>query len=139
MPYDEKGQPVDIVLNPLGVPSRMNIGQILEVHLGLAAKGIGDKINQMVKEQQELAKFREFLQKVYDLGGTRQNVDIAELSDDQVRTLIKNLRGGLPIATPVFDGASEKNIKELLKLGDLPESGQLTLFDGRTGDAFELL
>ncbi|GAD80979.1 DNA-directed RNA polymerase subunit beta [Vibrio ezurae] len=137
MPYDEKGQPVDIVLNPLGVPSRMNIGQILEVHLGLAAKGIGDKINQMVKEQQELAKFREFLQKVYDLGDTRQNVDIAELSDDQVRTLVKNLRGGLPIATPVFDGASEKNIKKLLKLGDLPESGQLTLFDGRTGDAFE--
>ncbi|GEA62134.1 DNA-directed RNA polymerase subunit beta [Vibrio comitans] len=137
MPYDEKGQPVDIVLNPLGVPSRMNIGQILEVHLGLAAKGIGDKINQMVKEQQELAKFREFLQKVYDLGGTRQDVDIAELSDDQVRTLIKNLRGGLPIATPVFDGASERNIKDLLKLGDLPESGQLTLFDGRTGDSFE--
>ncbi|MGF1772436.1 DNA-directed RNA polymerase subunit beta [Vibrio maritimus] len=137
MPYDEKGQPVDIVLNPLGVPSRMNIGQILEVHLGLAAKGIGDKINQMVKEQQELAKFREFLQKVYDLGGTRQNVDIASLSDDEVRTLVKNLRGGLPIATPVFDGASEKSIKELLKLGDLPESGQLTLFDGRTGDTFE--
>ncbi|GEM80792.1 DNA-directed RNA polymerase subunit beta [Vibrio superstes] len=137
MPYDEKGQPVDIVLNPLGVPSRMNIGQILEVHLGLAAKGIGDKINQMVKEQQELAKFREFLQKVYDLGDSRQEVDIAELSDDQVRTLIKNLRGGLPIATPVFDGASERNIKDLLKLGDLPESGQLTLFDGRTGDSFE--
>jgi DNA-directed RNA polymerase subunit beta len=137
MPYDEKGQPVDIVLNPLGVPSRMNIGQILEVHLGLAAKGIGDKINQMMKEQQELAKFREFLQKVYDLGNTRQDVDIAELSDDQVRTLIKNLRGGLPIATPVFDGASESSIKELLKLGDLPESGQLKLFDGRTGDQFE--
>ncbi len=137
MPYDEKGQPVDIVLNPLGVPSRMNIGQILEVHLGLAAKGIGDKINQMVKEQQELAKFREFLQKVYDLGETRQKVDIASLSDEEVRTLIGNLRGGLPIATPVFDGASEASIKELLKLGDLPESGQLTLFDGRTGDAFE--
>ncbi|PUZ79213.1 DNA-directed RNA polymerase subunit beta, partial [Vibrio vulnificus] len=137
MPYDEKGQPVDIVLNPLGVPSRMNIGQILEVHLGLAAKGIGDKINQMVKEQQELAKFREFLQKVYDLGDTRQKVDIASLSDEEVRTLIGNLRGGLPIATPVFDGASEASIKELLKLGDLPESGQLTLFDGRTGDAFE--
>ncbi|MGF1751255.1 MULTISPECIES: DNA-directed RNA polymerase subunit beta [Vibrio] len=137
MPYDGKGQPVDIVLNPLGVPSRMNIGQILEVHLGLAAKGIGDKINQMVKEQQELAKFREFLQKVYDLGETRQNVDIAELSDDEVRTLVKNLRGGLPIATPVFDGATEGSIKELLKLGDLPESGQLTLFDGRTGDQFE--
>ncbi|HAS6077767.1 TPA: DNA-directed RNA polymerase subunit beta [Vibrio vulnificus] len=137
MPYDEKGQPVDIVLNPLGVPSRMNIGQILEVHLGLAAKGIGDKINQMVKEQQELAKFREFLQKVYDLGETRQKVDIASLSDEEVRILIGNLRGGLPIATPVFDGASEASIKELLKLGDLPESGQLTLFDGRTGDAFE--
>ncbi len=137
MPYDDKGQPVDIVLNPLGVPSRMNIGQILETHMGLAAKGIGDKINQMVKEQQELAKFREFLQKVYDLGETRQRVDIATLSDDEVRTLVNNLRGGLPIATPVFDGASESLIKELLKLGDLPESGQLTLFDGRTGDAFE--
>jgi len=137
MPYDEKGNPVDIVLNPLGVPSRMNIGQILEVHLGAAAKGIGDKINQMVKEQQELAKFREFLQKVYDLGGTRQNVDIASLSDDDVRTLIKNLRGGLPIATPVFDGAPEESIKALLELADLPTSGQVTLFDGRTGDAFE--
>lgn len=137
MPYDENGQPVDIVLNPLGVPSRMNIGQILEVHLGLAAKGIGDKINQMVKEQQELAKFREFLQKVYDLGDTRQKVDIATLSDDEVRTLVGNLRAGLPIATPVFDGASEASIKELLSLGDLPTSGQLTLFDGRTGDAFE--
>ncbi|MGJ7096972.1 DNA-directed RNA polymerase subunit beta [Vibrio hannami] len=137
MPYDEKGQPVDIVLNPLGVPSRMNIGQILEVHMGLAAKGIGDKINQMLKEQQELHKFRDFLQKVYDLGDTRQKVDVAALSDDEVRTLIKNLRGGLPIATPVFDGAPEASIKELLKLGDLPESGQLRLFDGRTGDEFE--
>ncbi len=137
MPYDEKGQPVDIVLNPLGVPSRMNIGQILEVHMGLAAKGIGDKINQMLKEQQELHQFRNFLQKVYDLGETRQTVDIAALSDDEVRTLVKNLRGGLPIATPVFDGAPESSIKELLKLGDLPESGQLRLFDGRTGDEFE--
>ncbi|WP_299019484.1 DNA-directed RNA polymerase subunit beta [uncultured Photobacterium sp.] len=137
MPYDEKGQTVDIVLNPLGVPSRMNIGQILETHLGLAAKGIGDKINEMLKQQQELHKFREFLQKVYDLGDTRQEVDIAALSDDEVRTLIKNLRNGLPIATPVFDGAPESSIKELLKLGDLPESGQLTLFDGRTGDKFE--
>jgi DNA-directed RNA polymerase subunit beta len=137
MPYDENGQPVDIVLNPLGVPSRMNIGQILEVHLGLAAKGIGDKINQMVKEQQELAKFREFLQKVYELGETRQKVDIGALSDGEVRTLVQNLRAGLPVATPVFDGASEPDIKSLLKLGGLPESGQLTLFDGRTGDAFE--
>ena len=137
MPYDEKGQPVDIVLNPLGVPSRMNIGQILEVHMGLAAKGVGDKLNQMLKEQQELHKFRNFLQKVYDLGETRQEVDIAALSDDEVRTLVKNLRGGLPIATPIFDGAPESSIKELLKLVDLPESGQLKLFDGRTGDAFE--
>ncbi|PSU31234.1 DNA-directed RNA polymerase subunit beta [Photobacterium lutimaris] len=137
MPYDEKGQTVDIVLNPLGVPSRMNIGQILETHLGLAAKGIGDKLNEMLKQQQELHQFRNFLQKVYDLGDTRQNVDIAALSDDEVHTLIKNLRNGLPIATPVFDGAPESSIKELLKLGDLPESGQLTLFDGRTGDKFE--
>jgi len=137
MPYDEKGQPVDIVLNPLGVPSRMNIGQILEVHMGLAAKGVGDKINQMLKEQQELHKFRNFLQEVYDLGDTRQKVDIAALSDDEVRTLVKNLRGGLPIATPIFDGAPEASIKALLKLGDLPESGQLRLFDGRTGDEFE--
>ncbi len=137
MPYDEKGQPVDIVLNPLGVPSRMNIGQILEVHLGLAAKGIGDKINQMVKEQQELAKFRDFLQQVYNLGNTRQKIDVASLTDDEVRTLISNLRGGLPVATPVFDGATEPEIKNLLKLADLPESGQLKLFDGRTGDAFE--
>lgn len=139
MPYDENGQPVDIVLNPLGVPSRMNIGQILEVHLGLAAKGIGDKINQMIKEQQELAKLREFLQKVYDLGDTRQRVDISELSDEDVRTLAHNLRAGLPVATPVFDGAPESSIKAMLELADLPASGQLTLFDGRTGDAFERL
>ena len=137
MPYDEKGQTVDIVLNPLGVPSRMNIGQILETHLGLAAKGIGDKLNDMLKEQQELHKFRNFLQRVYNLGDTRQKVDIAELSDDEVRTLVQNLRKGLPIATPVFDGCPESSIKELLQLGDLPTSGQLKLFDGRTGDAFE--
>ncbi|MEC6833380.1 DNA-directed RNA polymerase subunit beta [Photobacterium toruni] len=137
MPYDEKGQTVDIVLNPLGVPSRMNIGQILETHLGLAAKGIGDKLNDMLKEQQELHKFRNFLQRVYNLGDTRQKVDIAELSDEEVRTLVQNLRKGLPIATPVFDGAPESSIKELLQLGDLPTSGQLKLFDGRTGDPFE--
>ena len=137
MPYDEKGQTVDIVLNPLGVPSRMNIGQILETHLGLAAKGIGDKLNDMLKEQQELHKFRNFLQRVYNLGDTRQKVDIAELSDDEVRTLVQNLRKGLPIATPVFDGCPESSIKELLQLGDLPTSGQLKLFDGRTGDPFE--
>ncbi|KEY91344.1 DNA-directed RNA polymerase subunit beta [Candidatus Photodesmus blepharus] len=137
MPYDENGQPVDIVLNPLGVPSRMNIGQILEVHLGLAAKGIGDKINKMIEEQCDLIELRKFLQKVYDLGNTRQSVDIASLSDKEVQVLLKNLSDGLPIATPVFDGASEKLIKELLSLAELPESGQLTLFDGRTGEKFE--
>ncbi|MBB6057091.1 DNA-directed RNA polymerase subunit beta [Tolumonas osonensis] len=138
MPYDESGNPVDIVLNPLGVPSRMNIGQILEVHLGLAAKGIGEKIDRMVKEQRELAELREFLQRVYDLGGSDQKrVDVNELSDDDVRTLVQNLRKGLPVATPVFDGAKEREIKELLKLADKPESGQITLFDGRTGMPFE--
>ncbi len=137
MPYDENGQPVDIVMNPLGVPSRMNIGLILEVHFGLAAKGIGDKINQMIKEQQELAKLREFLQKVYDRGDTRQRVDISELSYEDVRTLAHNLRAGLPVATPVFNGAPESSIKAMLELSDLPASGQLTQYDGRTGDAFE--
>ncbi|MBR7628387.1 MAG: DNA-directed RNA polymerase subunit beta [Aeromonas popoffii] len=138
MPHDEYGRPVDIVLNPLGVPSRMNIGQILEVHLGLAAKGIGEKIDRMIKEQRALHEMRDFLQQVYDLGekDTKQ-VDIAELSDDDVRTLVGNLRKGLPVATPVFDGAKEHEIKALLKLADLPESGQISLFDGRTGNAFE--
>ncbi|SIR62436.1 DNA-directed RNA polymerase subunit beta [Aeromonas sp. RU39B] len=138
MPHDEFGRPVDIVLNPLGVPSRMNIGQILEVHLGLAAKGIGEKIDRMVKEQRELHEMRNFLQQVYDLGEKdSQQVDIAELSDDEVRTLVENLRKGLPVATPVFDGAKEREIKALLKLADLPESGQITLIDGRTGKPFE--
>lgn len=138
MPHDEFGRPVDIVLNPLGVPSRMNIGQILEVHLGLAAKGIGEKIDRMIKEQRELHEMREFLQQVYDLGEKdTQQVNIAELSDDDVRTLVGNLRKGLPVATPVFDGAKEREIKALLKLADLPESGQISLFDGRTGNAFE--
>ena len=138
MPHDEYGRPVDIVLNPLGVPSRMNIGQILEVHLGLAAKGIGEKIDRMIKDQRELHEMRDFLQQVYDLGEKdTQQVNIAELSDDDVRTLAGNLRKGLPVATPVFDGAKEREIKALLKLADLPESGQISLFDGRTGNAFE--
>ncbi|MFQ2822938.1 MULTISPECIES: DNA-directed RNA polymerase subunit beta [Aeromonas] len=138
MPHDEFGRPVDIVLNPLGVPSRMNIGQILEVHLGLAAKGIGEKIDRMVKEQRELHEMRNFLQQVYDLGEKdTQQVNIAELSDHDVRILVGNLRKGLPVATPVFDGAKEREIKALLKLADLPESGQIDLFDGRTGNRFE--
>ncbi|NRQ44592.1 DNA-directed RNA polymerase subunit beta [Rheinheimera sp. YQF-2] len=137
MPYDEHGKPVDIVLNPLGVPSRMNIGQILETHLGLAARGIGDKIDAMIKEQKETAEIRDFLTKVYALGESRQNVDIASFTDDEVRRLAQNLRKGLPVATPVFDGAKETEIKQLLELGDLPSSGQITLYDGRTGNTFE--
>ena len=137
MPYDEKGQPVDIVLNPLGVPSRMNIGQILETHLGLAARGIGDKIDAMIKEQKEVAEIRDFLVKAYALGESRQNVDVANFTDDEVRRLAQNLRKGLPVASPVFDGAKESEIKELLALADLPTSGQITLYDGRTGNTFE--
>ncbi|GGB40930.1 DNA-directed RNA polymerase subunit beta [Oceanisphaera marina] len=138
MPHDEHGVPVDMVLNPLGVPSRMNIGQILETHLGLAAKGLGEKLDRMIKEQQELARIRGFIQEVYDLGdGIRQKVDLSTFSDDEVRVLANNLRQGMPIATPAFDGADEHEIKRLLKLADLPESGQITLFDGRTGNSFE--
>ncbi|SMB84142.1 DNA-directed RNA polymerase subunit beta [Pasteurella testudinis DSM 23072] len=137
MPYDENGQPVDIVLNPLGVPSRMNIGQILETHLGLAAKGVGDKINAMIKQQQSVAKLRGYIQRAYDLGGDSQKVDLSTFTDDEVMRLAQNLRKGMPLATPVFDGAHESEIKGLLELADLPTSGQITLFDGRTGEKFE--
>ena len=137
MPYDENGQPVEIVLNPLGVPSRMNIGQILETHLGLAAKGIGDQINAMIKQQQSVAKLREYMQKAYDLGHGSKKVDLSTFSDEEIMRLAQNLRKGLPLATPVFDGAHETEIKGLLELGGLPTSGQITLFDGRTGEKFE--
>ncbi|WP_343183112.1 DNA-directed RNA polymerase subunit beta [Buchnera aphidicola (Neophyllaphis podocarpi)] len=138
MPYDNNGNPVDIVLNPLGVPSRMNIGQILETHLGLAAKGIGDKINKMIKTKEKIEKIRNFIQKAYDIGeNTRQKVDLQKFSEKEIYELAKNLKKGMPIATPVFDGARESEIKKLLKLADLPESGQIELFDGRTGERFE--
>ena len=137
MPYDENGTPVDIVLNPLGVPSRMNIGQILETHLGMAAHGLGVKIDRMIKEQEEVSKLRSFLNEVYNLGTSRQVVDINSFTDHEIRRLAENLRKGVPVATPVFDGATEAEIKEMLKLADIPESGQITLFDGRTGRAFE--
>ena len=137
MPYDENGQPVEIVLNPLGVPSRMNIGQILETHLGLAAKGIGDQINAMIKQKQDVEKLRGYMQKAYDLGHGAQKVDLSTFSDDEIMRLAENLRKGLPVATPVFDGADEQEIKEMLKLGGLPTSGQITLYDGRTGEKFE--
>jgi DNA-directed RNA polymerase subunit beta len=136
MPYDENGQPVDIVLNPLGVPSRMNVGQVLETHLGLAAKGLGDKINVMLKEERKVAELRQFLQAIYRSGNNEDLANLKSLSGPEVIELAENLRDGVPVATPVFDGATETEIKELLALADLPESGQMTLYDGRTGDAF---
>ncbi|WWP00920.1 MAG: DNA-directed RNA polymerase subunit beta [Candidatus Dasytiphilus stammeri] len=138
MPYDENGIPVDIVLNPLGVPSRMNIGQILETHLGMAAKGIGEQINTMLKQQRPIALLRNFIQKAYDLGrNIRNTIDLSKFSDEEFLLLADNLKKGMPIATPVFDGAKELEIKEMLKLVDLPTSGQIILFDGRTGEQFE--
>ena len=136
MPYDENGEPVDIVLNPLGVPSRMNVGQILETHLGMAAKGLGVKIDAMIKEQRKVAEVRKFLETIYNNGAGRTE-DLKSLSDGEILELAGNLVGGVPMATPVFDGAAEESIKDLLKLADLPESGQFTLFDGRTGEAFD--
>ncbi|MEM6582497.1 MAG: DNA-directed RNA polymerase subunit beta [Pseudomonadota bacterium] len=136
MPYDENGEPVDIVLNPLGVPSRMNVGQILETHLGMAAKGLGDKINAMVREQKKVAEIRKFLETIYNNGAGRSE-DLKSLSDEDVVELAHNLVDGVPMATPVFDGAAEESIKELLKLADMPESGQFVLYDGRTGEAFD--
>ncbi|QTF92552.1 DNA-directed RNA polymerase subunit beta [Halomonas sp. BM-2019] len=137
MPYDESGEPVDIVLNPLGVPSRMNVGQILETHLGAAARGIGKRIEAMLVEQRKIAEVRDFLQKVYDIGKGRQDVDIKSFTDEEVLRLAENLKKGLPVASPVFDGAVETEIKELLDIAGLPTSGQVKLFDGRTGDTFE--
>ncbi|WP_018880409.1 DNA-directed RNA polymerase subunit beta [Thioalkalivibrio sp. ALE9] len=135
MPFLEDGTPVDVVLNPLGVPSRMNVGQVLEVHLGWAAKGLGDKINRMLEAQAEIAKLREFLDKIYN--HRERKVDLDSMSDAEIITLCKNLRGGVPMATPVFDGAEEAEIKEMLRLADLPETGQAQLYDGRTGDEFD--
>jgi DNA-directed RNA polymerase subunit beta len=138
MPFDDNGEPVDVVLNPLGVPSRMNVGQILETHLGMAAWGLGVRIDEMLREarQQQVAEIRDFLGQVYNTAETRQE-DIDSLSDDEIITLAKNLRNGVPVSTPVFDGAKEHEIKHLLSLGNLPDSGQMTLYDGRTGETFD--
>ena len=136
MPYLEDGTPVDIVLNPLGVPSRMNVGQVLETHLGMAAKGLGHKINRMLKAQESTAKIRQFLETVYNTTGGRIE-NIKSFSDAEVIELAGNLVNGVPTATPVFDGASEAEIKGLLKLADLSETGQTQLTDGRTGQEFE--
>ena len=136
MPYDENGEPVDIVLNPLGVPSRMNVGQILETHLGLAAKGLGSKIDDMMKSKQKLDSVKKVLNDIYSFGPHDKD-DIKSLKDTEVKELADNLREGVPFATPVFDGANEHQIKELLKYADLPESGQFDLYDGRTGEKFD--
>ncbi|MDA7600155.1 DNA-directed RNA polymerase subunit beta [Gammaproteobacteria bacterium] len=136
MPYDNDGNPVDIVLNPLGVPSRMNVGQILETHMGSAAKGIGDKINKMIKAKAKADELKKYLDVLYNKNATIKE-DLNSFNNTEIQSLASNLTDGLPIATPVFDGAKESEIKELLRLADLPESGQLTLFDGRTGRQFE--
>jgi len=135
MPYMEDGTPVDVVLNPLGVPSRMNVGQILETHLGWAAKGLGHKIDAMLKSQKKVTEMRKFLHKVYNTSGKQE--DLKSFSDAEIMELAGNLREGVPMATPVFDGANESEVRQMLELADLPTSGQTTLYDGRTGEAFE--
>src|SRR5687768_7897125 len=139
MPYMADGTTADIVLNPLGVPSRMNIGQVLEVHLGWAAKGLGKKIQVMLEQQQAVAQLRQFLDQIYNhdkkMHGSR--VDLDKFNDKELLRLAGNLTDGVPMATPVFDGADESEIKSMLKLADLPESGQTILHDGRTGEAFD--
>jgi DNA-directed RNA polymerase subunit beta len=135
MPYMADGTPVDIVLNPLGVPSRMNVGQILEVHLGWAAKGLGQRIGEMLKAQANAAEIRKFLNKIYNGTGKPEAIDT--LDDRETVQLAENLQDGVPFATPVFDGATETEIKDMLDLAGLPRSGQIKLHDGRTGEAFD--
>ena len=135
MPFTANGTPADIVLNPLGVPSRMNVGQILETHLGWAAKGLGHVIGQLLDQQAEAIKVRGFLEKVYNGRGKKE--DLGSLTDAEILELADNLREGVPFATPVFDGANEAEIKDMLELAGLPRSGQMQLFDGRTGEAFD--
>ena len=135
MPYMADGTPVDIVLNPLGVPSRMNVGQILEVHLGWAAKGLGRRIEEALRAQAKAGEVRKLLERVYNTTGQREPLDA--LDDAEIVKLADNLRGGVPFATPVFDGATEDEIRGMLELAGLPTSGQVVLHDGRTGEAFD--
>lgn len=137
MPFMADGTPVDICLNPLGVPSRMNIGQILETHLGWAARGLGLKIGRMMEAKSKMNELRKFLHEIYNKDLSAQHIDFDGFSDDEIITLCGNLKGGVPMATPVFDGASEDELRRMLRLAELPETGQTTLFDGRTGDAFD--
>jgi DNA-directed RNA polymerase subunit beta len=135
MPYTADGRPVDILLNPLGVPSRMNVGQVLETHLGWAAKGLGFKIGEMIRAQAKIQDVRDYLGRIYNTSGREEDLD--GFSDKEIMEMATNLTGGVPMASPVFDGASEDDIRAMLKLADLPEHGQTTLFDGLTGDKFE--
>ena len=139
MPYMENGKPVDVVLNPLGVPSRMNVGQILETHLGWACSELGEKINRIIKLKTDIDKrnssIREVLKKIY--GKNVYDTNIQSLNKKEFEELSSNLSLGIPISTPVFDGASVDDVAELLKLADLPSSGQTTLWDGRTGEKFD--
>jgi DNA-directed RNA polymerase subunit beta len=137
MPYMADGTPVDIVLNPLGVPSRMNVGQVLETHLGWAARSLGNKIQQMLEERAKVEDLRKFIDKIYNHGGKGKFEDIKSFSEVELFELARNLQAGVPMATPVFDGADEDEIKDMLELAGLPRSGQTTLYDGRTGEAFE--
>jgi DNA-directed RNA polymerase subunit beta len=137
MPYDSQGTPVDIVLNPLGVPSRMNVGQVMEIHLGLAAKGLGEKIDAMLRQHRAVADIRALLEEIYNGDDTYTKENLDSFSDEEILELSHNLRGGVPMGTQAFDGAKEVEIKRMLRLADQPESGQMTLFDGRTGDSFD--
>ena len=134
MPYDENGQPVDIVLNPLGVPSRMNVGQVLETHLGWAAKELGSKIGEMIDNGSKPSEIKGFLSEIYEKDGSQ---DLSSLKDSEIIALASNLRNGVPMATPVFDGAREAEVKSMLQLAGLPASGQTQLYDGRTGEKFD--
>ena len=145
MPFMEDGTPVDIVLNPLGVPSRMNVGQVLEVHLGWAAKGIGQRLGDMLQEEAKAAELRNFMEELYNTSGRKEN--LSKMTDAQIMEMAGNLSHGIPFATPVFDGAAEEDIRTMLKLAypdDVVKAKGLTsartqahLFDGRTGEAFE--
>ncbi|CRI66168.1 DNA-directed RNA polymerase beta chain (RNAP beta subunit) (Transcriptase beta chain) (RNA polymerase beta subunit) [Thiocapsa sp. KS1] len=141
MPFSADGEPVDIVLNPLGVPSRMNVGQVLETHLGWAANGLGVKIEKMLRAHTAVVELRAFLEKVYNSSGKRE--DLAGFTDEEILELARHLTRGVPLATPVFDGATEEEIRAMLKLADRDNSdigipsGQTQLYDGRTGDPFE--
>jgi DNA-directed RNA polymerase subunit beta len=137
MPYMEDGTPVDMVLNPLGVPSRMNVGQVLEAHLGWAAKGLGHKIQEMIDAQKAVAELRKFLDTIYNRTGTGRKEDLGSLTEEEIVTLCDHLSVGVPMSTPVFEGAKEEEIKKLLELAGLPRSGQTTLYDGRTGEEFD--